>query len=190
MHRTLTALLIALLFVTELPARSSHDWDKVKRLHQGTSVEVFLWKGAELDGEIERVNDTGLRLAMVDYDSTRVGPMLGIDRTNIRKIVRVPHDSLPNPHKWMLIGAGGGAIGVTTSAVTDLRTNDHEAHGLTGGLGGAGLGFFASIVALGVAGTVVTAKHIHGEITRIVYEDTANPPPDVERQGPRPNHVQ
>ncbi|HMD37981.1 MAG TPA: hypothetical protein VKH15_01790, partial [Candidatus Acidoferrum sp.] len=62
MRQTLTALLILLLLAPELPARTNRGWEDVKKLKPGVSVEVWLWSGEDLWGEIDEVSDTGLRI--------------------------------------------------------------------------------------------------------------------------------
>ena len=59
MRRMLVTGLISLLLVPTLPARSKRDWDNVKKLKAGAAVEVSLWTGENLSGEVEGVSDTG-----------------------------------------------------------------------------------------------------------------------------------
>ena len=188
MRRALPAFLAVLLFVPQLPARTNRDWNNVKKLHPGTQVEIFLWRGDRLDGEVETVSDTGLRLAIDDYAGPRVGPSRDVDRTAIRSIVRVRHHNWPDAHKWLLSGAlAGGAIGVTTGAITDVKNHDHQSRWFTDGFAGTALGFAASCGALFVILSVETAKNIHGSATRFVYEDDSNLPPNSGRQRAVPN---
>src|SRR5260370_42651399 len=65
MRPTLTAVLIVLLFARELPARSNHNWENVKKLKPGARVRVLLWSGQELSGAVDAVSAVGLRIATV-----------------------------------------------------------------------------------------------------------------------------
>jgi hypothetical protein len=168
MRRTLTALLILLFLAPELPARTNRGWEDVKKLKPGTSVEVWLWSGEDLWGEIDEVSDTGLRVIMVNRTHTRLGPRQ-VDRGTIRRIVifRKPH--LPDPERWMLTGAlAGGTIGLTAGVVSDVRHGGNY-HWFEGALGGAGLGFVASCAALAAVGIVDSARGLHRR--KVVYED-------------------
>lgn len=168
MRRTLPALLIVLLLSSELPARTNRGWEDVKKLKPGTSVEVWLWSGENVSGEIDDVSDTGLRVIMVDRTHTRLGPR-HVDRGTIRRIAifRKPH--LPDPERWMLTGAlGGGAIGMTAGVVSDARHGGNY-NWFEGALGGASLGFFASCAALSAVGIVELARGVHRR--KVVYED-------------------
>src|SRR5258708_39636801 len=127
MRRTLTAVLIVLLFAREVPARSNHNWENVEKLKHGTTVRVLLWSGEELiSGEVYAVSNVGLQLATVGSSGPGVGWLRHIDRTSIRRIVRIRKPNLPDPERWMIRGAGaGGAIGLTTGAVSDIRRGDN-----------------------------------------------------------------
>ena len=174
MRRTLTAVLIVLLFARELPARSNHNWENVKNLKPGTNVRVLLWSGEELSGAVDAVSNVGLQLATVGSSGPGVSWLRDIDRTSIRKIVRIRKSNLPDPKRWMLRSAvAGGAIGLTAGAVSDKKHGDNY-HWFEGALGGAGLGFFASCAALLAVGTVDLAKGVRGE--KVVYEDQGNNP--------------
>jgi hypothetical protein len=59
MRRMLVAMLISLLLIPTLPARSKREWENVKKLKAGAAVEVSLWTGENLSGEVEGVSDTG-----------------------------------------------------------------------------------------------------------------------------------
>ena len=174
MRRTLTAVLIVMLFARELPARSNHNWENVKKLKPGTSVRVLLWSGQELSGAVDAVSAVGLRLATVGSNGPGVGWLRDIDRASIRRIVRIRKPNLPNPERWMIRGAAaGGAIGLTAGAVSDIKHGDNY-HWLGGALGGAELGFFASCAALTAVGAVDLAQAVRGE--KVVYEDQGNNP--------------
>jgi len=162
------------LFARELPARSNHNWENVKNLKPGTNVRVLLWSGEELSGAVDAVSDVGLQLATVGSSGPGVGWLRDIDRTSIRRIVRIRKSNLPDPKRWMLRSAvAGGAIGLTAGAVSDMEHGDNY-HWFEGALGGAGLGFFASCAAQLAVGTVELAKGMRGE--KVVYEDQGNNP--------------
>jgi hypothetical protein len=174
MRRTLTAVLIVLLFARGLPARSEHNWENVKKLKPGTNIRVLLWSGEELSGAVDAVSNVGLRLATVGSNGPGVGWLRDFDRTNIRRIVRFRKSNLPDPKRWMVRGAvAGSAIGLTAGAVSDIKHGDNY-HWFGGALGGAGLGFFASCAALTAVGAVDLARAVRGE--KVVYEDQGSKP--------------
>jgi hypothetical protein len=172
MWRTLAAVLILLLLARELPSRSNHNWENVKKLKPGTIVRVLLWSGEEPSGAVDAVSNVGLRVATVGRNGPGVGWLRDIDRTRIRRIVRIRKSNLPDPKRWMVRSAvAGGAIGLTAGAVSDIKHGDNY-HWFEGALGGAGLGFFASCAALLAVGTVDLAQGVRGE--KVVYEDQGN----------------
>lgn len=182
MRRTLTALLIALLFVPDLPARSNHDWDNVKKVKPGTTLEIQLKNGDHLYGELDQVSDSALRIYAADNNSAQTNWQRDLDRTQIRRIVRFRRSSdFPNPARWMTIGAvAGGAIGVGTGAIGDAR-HGNNGRWIVDGFAGAILGFFASCAVLaGVALVHVAQLPRH---TKLIYEDNSPPPAkDAHRQ--------
>ena len=126
MRRTLAAVLIVLLFARELPARSNHNWENIKKLKPGTNVRVLLWSGQELSGAVDAVSAVGLRLATVGSNGPGVGWLRDIDRASIRRIVRIRKPNLPDPKRWMIRSAvAGGAIGLTAGAVSDVKHGDN-----------------------------------------------------------------
>jgi hypothetical protein len=174
MRRTLTAVLIVLLFAPELPARSNHTWENVKKLKPGTTVRVLLWNGDVLSGEVAAVSTAGLQLATVGSNGPGIGWLRDIDRTSIRRIVRIHKSNLPDPQRWMVRGAvAGGAIGLTAGAASDIKHGENY-RWFEGALGGAGLGFLASCTTFLAVATVDLAKTVRGE--RVVYEDQGNNP--------------
>jgi hypothetical protein len=173
MRRTLTALLVVLLLALELPARSNRDWENVKKLKPGTTVEILLWSGQVLSGEIDSVTDAGLQLAPPGRH--QAGLLHEVDRAAIRRIVRLHHPYLPDSRRWMLTGAlAGGAVGVTAGAVADIRHGGNY-HWFEGALGGAALGFLVSCAGLAAVGTVDVARLANHR--KVVYEDKSNHPP-------------
>src|ERR1700733_6548027 len=106
MRRMLVAVLVSLLLVPTLPARGNHDWENVKKLKPGAAVEVSLWTGENLSGEVESVSDTGMQIAAVGGNvDPRVGWLRDFDRASIRSVARVREHTLPNSKKWMIAGA-------------------------------------------------------------------------------------
>ena len=168
MRRTLTALLILLLLAPDLPARTNRNWEEAKKLKPGTSVEVWLWSGEDLWGEIDEVSDTGLRVIMVNRTHTRLGPRQ-VDRGTIRRIAIFLRPHLPDPERWMLTGAlAGGTIGLTAGVVADARHGGNY-HWFEGALGGAGLGFVVTCAALAAVGIADSARGLQRR--KVVYED-------------------
>jgi outer membrane lipoprotein SlyB len=177
MRRTLATLLIVLLFAPELPARSNRDWENVKKLKHGTSVQILLWSGENLSGEIDAVSDAGLRLSIPDRSVRGASWLREADRASIRMIVRVRHHHLPDPHRWMRVGTvAGTAIGATAGAVADVKQGDNY-HWLEGAFGGALAGFAVSDMALGAVAIVDSARTLSGR--KVVYEDTGNHTPQA-----------
>ena len=173
MRRLLVTVLVSLLLVPALPARSKLDWENVKKLKPGAAVEVSLWTGENLRGEVEGVSDTGMQIAAVGGNiDPRVGWLRDFARGNIRSVARIREHSLPNSKKWMIAGAlAGGAIGVTQGAARDAE-HGNNGRWIVGGFAGAVIGFAASCAALGVVAVVDTTRGIHRR--EIVYEDTGH----------------
>jgi len=168
MRRSLTALLIVLLLAPEISARNNSDWENVRKLKQGTYVEISLWSGENLSGKIQDVNNTGLQVATADRSGPGVGWLRDVDRASVRTIVRFRRPYVPDGKRWMVTGAAGGAlIGVAVGAVSDAE-HGNNSRWLLSGLGGAGLGLLASFVALAAVGAVDTAQGIHRR--SVVYE--------------------
>ena len=175
MRRTLIALLIALLFVPNLPARTNHDWDNVKKVKPGTTLEIQLKSGDELYGELDQVSDSSLRIYAAGNNSAQTNWQRDLDRNQIRRIIRFRRSSdFPNPARWMAIGAvAGGAIGVGAGAIGDAK-HGNNGRWLVDGFAGAVLGFFASCAVLtGVAVVHVAQLPRH---TKLIYEDNSPPP--------------
>jgi hypothetical protein len=179
MRRMLVAVLVSLLLIPTLPARSKRDWENVKKLKIGAAVEVSLWTGESLSGEVESVSDTGMQVAAVGGNiDPRVGWLRDFDRRNIRSVARVREHSLPDSKKWMIAGTlAGGAIGVTTGAVRDAE-HGNNGRWIVGGFAGAVLGFGVSCAALGAVALVDTTRGLHRR--EIVYEDTGRHLPQTQ----------
>ena len=170
MRRMLVTVLIALLLAPTLPARGSHDWENVKKLKPGAAVEISLWTGENLSGEVTGVSDTGIQVATAGGNiDPRVGWLRDFDRANIRSVACMREHSLPNSKRWMIAGAlAGGAVGVTQGAVRDAE-HGNNGRWIVGGFAGAVLGFVVSCAALGVVGVVDITRGLHRR--EIVYED-------------------
>lgn len=170
MRRMLVTVLIALLLTPTLPARGSHDWENLKKLKPGAAVEISLWTGENLSGEIAGVSDTGMQVATVGGNiDPRVSWLRDFDRANIRSVARMREHSLPNSKRWMIAGAlAGGAVGVTQGAVRDAE-HGNNGRWIVGGFAGAVLGFVVSCAALGVVGVVDITRGVHRR--EVVYED-------------------
>jgi len=183
MRRTLAILLIALFFVPGLPARGQYDWNNVTKLKHGTRVAITLWNGDDLSGRIDSVGDASLRLAVPDPTNPQGSWIHTIDRTGIQRIVRVvPPPKLPDPAKAAVVGAvAGGAIGVTSGAISDAK-NGYQGRWVLGGffgaLGGATVGVMTAAV-IGIAQFPSALAH-H---TTLIYEDPrASVVPTMMRQ--------
>jgi hypothetical protein len=170
MRTILAALLIVLLSAPDLPARGNGDWENVKKLKPGTTVEVFLWSGDRLRGEIDSVSDAKLQIATMDRSAAQTNWRRDLDRTGVRKIVRFHYAQPLDPRKWMIGGAvAGGAVGLGTGVATDI--NQHQKyHWFEGALAGALLGFCAGLVALAVADGARLGRR-----RQVVYEDVGGP---------------
>ncbi len=179
MRQVLAVMLVVLLVAPELPARTNRDWENVKKLKSGTSVEVLLWRGENISGEVESVSDTGVQIATVGGNiDPRVGWLRDVDRASIRRVVRIQRINFPDSKRWMITGAvAGGAIGVTTGAVEDVQ-HGNNGRWLLGGLGGAGIGFLVSCGALAAVAVVQVARLPNHR--QVVYEDAGK-----QKQVPR-----
>jgi len=179
MRRMLVPVLISLLLVPTLPARSKRDWENVKKLKTGAAVEVSLWTGESLSGEVEGVSDTGMQIAAVGGNiNPRVGWLRDFDRGNIRSVARWREHNLPSSKRWLIAGTlAGGAIGVTQGAVRDAE-HGNNGRWIVGGFAGAVLGFVASCAALGVVAVVDTTRGLHRR--EIVYEDQGHHLPQTQ----------
>jgi len=179
MRRMLVAGLTALLLVPTLPARGKRDWENVKKLKVGAAVEVTLWTGENVSGEVEGVSDTGMQIAAVGGNiDQRVGWLRDFDRANIRSVARMREHRLPDSKRWLIPGTlAGGAVGVTQGAVRDAE-NGNNGRWIVGGFAGAVLGFVASCVAVGVVAVMDITRGIHRR--EIVYEDQGRQLPQAQ----------
>lgn len=170
-RRTLAALLVVLLFSPQLPARTNHDWSNVEKLNSGTEIQVLLWSGVKLKGRVYDITDAGFHLAWYPPPQPGESWLRQIDRTTIRKIVCDHELNLPDPGKWLTVGAvAGGVIGATAGGIHDIRHGENN-NWFLGGLGGVGMGFFATVPVLLVVGVHRGIHH-----NKVVYEDKRTPP--------------
>jgi len=176
MRQILAIVLATLMLAPELPARANHDWAAVRNLTPDIPVNMRLWDGEKLRGYIISVNDSGLQFDEGGWRPRgQSNQFRDIDREAIQKIVRMPEPPhLPDPQKWMAIGALAGAgVGVTIGGIGDAK-HGNNGRGLVDGLAGGLFGFFGSVVVLGVIGTGATAKMVAHH--KVIYE-AAGPPP-------------
>lgn len=169
MRQTISVLLAILLLAPDLPATTNHDWNQVRKIKADTRVTILLWNGERLTGYVEFVDDSGLHLNEEGWrPASQNNQPRQLNREAIRKIVRLPHEHLPNPEKWMAIGtiAGAGA-GVTAGAISDVR---HGSNGrwFVDGFAGAGLGILGSCMVLVGVGVGATAHRVLNH--KIIYE--------------------
>jgi hypothetical protein len=172
MRRTLTAVLVVLMFVPTLPARNNNDWQNAEKLKRGTTVEVLLSSGENIRGEVADVSDTGMQIATEGGNTDpRVGWLRDVDRASVRRIVRIRQSKFPDSRRWMIAGAvAGGAVGVTTGAVQDAE-HGNNGRWILGGFAGAVGGFFVACVALAAVATVQVAQRpTHRQV---VYENAS-----------------
>ncbi len=185
MRRTFAVLLAVLFLAPELPARSDRGWENVEKLRPGTQVEIALWSGEVLSGEIYDVSDVEVQIATADRSGPPVSWLHKVDRKNVRKIVRFREANLPDPRKWMAVGAvAGGAAGLTVGAVRDVRGGTNY-NWFLDGLAGAVLGFAASAPVLLVVGVVDIARGPHHRT--VVYEDKGKRPSNGGHERPAPS---
>lgn len=83
-------LLIVLLVAPESPARDTGDWKNVKKLKSGTVVEIFLFSGENLHGEVDAVSDTGLDFTATDNRGHHAGALREVDRRAGRRKLQNP----------------------------------------------------------------------------------------------------
>ena len=167
MRRKLIAVGFIVLSLTSAGwAKNTHDWEQVEKLKPGTTILIALWNGRLIDGSVDAVGPSSLRMNTADPE-VGVGSLEEFDRVNIRRIVHIRRPGMPEPERWMLIGAlAGGAIGLTAGVIDDLSHHENY-HWFTGGVGGAGVGFLASCTILAGWGV---AELFHHHRT-LVYED-------------------
>jgi hypothetical protein len=175
MRRTLTALLIALLLVPDLPARTNHSLENVKKVKPGTPIQILLWTGDDVSAELDEVSDAGLRLyTAADRTAAQTTWQLDVDRKNIRRIAVVRYENLPDSGHWMSVGAlTGAAVGAAVGGIQDAKQGNN-ARWIAGGFVGALIGFFATCAVLLTEGTAKLAQGPRH--TKIIYEAKKAPP--------------
>lgn len=169
MRRTLTTLLIALLLVPDLSARTNHRWENMKRVTPGTPLQILLWNGEKLSGELNEVSEAGIRIYTADHTADQTTWQRDVDRKDIRRIAVIRHQSLPDSSHWMRVGAlTGAAVGATVGGIQDAKQGSNG-RWIAGGFVGALLGFFASLAVLATVSAVHTAQLPRNG--KVVYED-------------------
>lgn len=178
MRRTMTVLLIVLLLVPELPARSNNDWEKVKKLKPGTAVQILLWSGDNLRGRIDSVGDAGLHLTMADGSSSQTSRLSELDRISIRRIARIP-PTPPAGSQALDAHRGRGRRRNWVDGRNGCGPEPRRPLPLARRVGGAGMGFLASCMALAVVGSVEVGRGLRRR--KVVYEDEVHHPPNGKR---------
>ena len=175
MRQWIVALMVLPIFAVLAPelssglaARNTADWDKVRRLKQGSAIEVLLHDGTYLHATFYSATDSGLEISVADRSDPQFSFTHAVERTSVRRIVQVRVRQLPDAKRWMITGAlAGGGVGLVGGAIAD-GTHGTNYHWLAGGFGGAIAGFFVSCVALAAVAGVESAKGRRR--TKIVYD--------------------
>ena len=114
MHRLIAVLIMLPILAPELSsglaARNTADWDKVKRLKQGSAIEVLLNDGRYLRGNFEGASDTAAEIAVADRNDPQATFTQKVQRGNIRRMVQVRVRRAPDLKRWMITGAVGGGV--------------------------------------------------------------------------------
>ena len=165
MRRFISITLCFLLLTTELFAKTS-DWNNLNKLKAGDTINVSMKGGGDVEGEFHSFKDTSLRLAVFTSRDSGFGSFRDIERDKIRKIVRVNHPRLPNPHKLVTTGAiVGGAAGAITAAAHPMENVPPGGNVILGGLAGAAIGMVGSAaVGLGIG------VHAMAHRSTLIYE--------------------
>lgn len=163
--RWLLTMGLMLLSVCPQVFANKRDWERVKRLKHGTAVYVILDKGQPVSGRIVGADDRGLRVATVyPWDN---GAPEQIARENVRRVVHLRHRILPDPEAMLAGGiVTGGGAGLMAGAISDIR-HGNNGRWVTGGLGGAGIGFLGACMTEAGFGVVALFRH-----DQVVYEAT------------------
>jgi outer membrane lipoprotein SlyB len=173
----LMVLPILAVLAPELPARTNTDWDNVRRLKQGSEIEVLLHDGTYLHATFYSATDSGLEISVADRRDPQFSFTHEVERSSVRRIVQVRVRQLPEAKRWMTTGAlAGGGVGLVGGAIVD-GTHGTNYHWLAGGFGGAIAGFFVSCVALAAVAGVESAKGRRR--TKIVYDSAESYIADV-----------
>jgi hypothetical protein len=166
MRKAFVIAFAVLSFTSALFAKGKHDWEHVEKLKSGTPVLISLWSGRLISGSVEAVGPDAVRIDTAGPD-VGVGSLIEFGRTDVRRIVRVRRPNLPDPARWMAMGALiGGGVGFTSGAIYDVAHHENY-HWLAGGFSGAVFGFLGSCAILAGVGTVDLFHH-HD---KLVYED-------------------
>lgn len=165
MRRLLALALCFLLLTTELFAKT-RDWNNLEKLKPGDTITVALKDGGDLEGEFHSFSHTSLRVAVFTSRDSGFGSFRDLERDKIRKIVRLNHPRLPDPHRLVTTGAiVGGAAGAITAAAHPMEGVPPEGNVILGGLAGAMLGTVGSaVVGLGIG------VHAIAHRSTVIYE--------------------
>ena len=174
MRKAFVIAFAVLSFTSALFAKGNHDWNHVERLKTGTPVLISLWSGRLISGSVDAVGPDAVRIDTADPD-VGVGSLIDFGRADIRRIVRVRRTDLPDPARWMAMGALiGGGVGFTSGAIYDIAHHENY-HWIAGGFAGAAFGFFGSAAVLAGVGVVDLFRHHDA----LVYQDKrTKPTPD------------
>jgi hypothetical protein len=184
MRRWIVALMILQVLAPEvssgLAARTNTDWERLRKLKQGSAIGVLLNDGRYLLGNFVSASDAGMEISIVDSRDPQLSFSQDLDRGTIRRVVQVRSRHLPDNKRWMITGAlGGGAIGLGSGAIADgIHVTNY--HWLAGGFDGAIAGFFVTCLALAAVGGVGVATG--SRQTTVVYEsaiDNAHSQPQL-----------
>ncbi|HEX5424232.1 MAG TPA: hypothetical protein VFW94_11835 [Candidatus Acidoferrales bacterium] len=175
MRRVIAAVLAILLLCPGLPARDIQKWRNVEKLRRGTTVVVVLCNGGEINGQVEFATDSAVQVAAFNTDAYETSSIQTIDRTSIRRVIRVRAALyVPDQQRWGAIGAvGGGTAGALSAGIS----YGDGAHAFLGGLAGALLGGLAGMIASAVV-MIAQAPRAYFHHPKIVFEARAG--------GPRP----
>ena len=174
MRRMHYVFLSAVLFVPSLCAKSKHDWQKVVNLKPNTPVEVRLWRGEIVSGQIQSATDTELQIFAADNTGLRANRAVTIERAAIHRVTRLAnYPRLPSVHKCLLIGT---AVGFVFGIIGDAANPAQRPLGLlVGPLAGALFGLLGCGGALAVDVPIALSRH-----RELVYEDTGAPQTPAE----------
>lgn len=170
MRHSLATTFVLLLLCPGVLARDIHNWGNVTKLKRGTPVLLVLRSGRDVTGQIESLTDSTVQLGVPDSDNYQAGWIQTIERTAIRKVVRMRRPLYyPDTQHWIVAGAlVGGSAGVASGAISDIR-HGNQARWLIGGF----VGSFAGASLGGAAAIVVVLAQIPGALlgrNKLIFE--------------------
>ena len=165
MRCMISIALCFLLLTTELFAKT-RDWNNLNKLKPGDTIVLTLKDGGGFEGEFQSSSDASLRLAVFTSRDSGFGSFRDVERGKIRKVVRLNHPRLPDPHKLVTTGAVvGGAAGAITAAAHPMEGVPPGGNIVLGGLAGAAIGTLGSaVVGLGIG------VHAMAHRSTLIYE--------------------